>query len=587
MEHPFADQCLDLAKSILGNNLSSINEDGTISPVEGEEAGPNDPGHAALAIGEYYRATDTLIFEGADLVDLAARAITRQAFTEEESENGLAYCALGLLSFGPSKDRNEVWARLHDQTRDHLDHKLLARSDYEDHRQAFNIAKAVTRFSLGLSKKDETGKLIERLIERIKQNSSGGFMDSNPEGLGGVFDIQGVMSFVFIRQALQLHSNLHLRERKLPTLRTYAEKYVKLLPDLVRQDGLGWAYGDSIGAYGQMHCISLLLQALRDGWVSETDKPRYFDILRRLFQFFFVTYIDQETGSLVIRDSERSAVDRQTTRRANFDAARYLSQWSRLARSIGGNLNQAKPIPSKTSGRFIAFDKSNRKEQGLFIYQDSTSGLHLQLPLISGAKKATADYLTFPHIPGIIDSPVGQYLPLLVPELTFDGKKTVPCFYGKRCTTGLGMRNSFYFRYEQPDLITTDEVMLPGIGSCKVNWTFAGSKITSEFIYTVNNPVQLDSMRYAITIGLPHSEYRLGTSFKIGEEGLRPNVTRDDFQAEWQENEIVSSDSTYRSPHGKIHYIQRLERNHPLMMRPHQQYRLAVTFEPDIAFAEE
>ena len=70
------------------------------------------------------------------------------------------------------------------------------------------------------------------------------------------------MSFVFIRQALQLHANLHLRERKLPSLRTHAEKYLKLIPDLARQDGTAFAYGRSIGAYGQMHCISLALQAL-------------------------------------------------------------------------------------------------------------------------------------------------------------------------------------------------------------------------------------------------------------------------------------------------------------------------------------
>jgi hypothetical protein len=587
MEHPFADQCLDLAKSILGNNLSSINEDGTIEPVEGEIAGPNDPGHAALAIGEFHRATGELAHDGVDIVDLSARVITRQAFTEEESENGLAYCALGLLSFGPSKERNPVWERLHDQTRDHLDSRLLARTDYEDHRQAFNVAKAVTRFSLGLSKKDETGKLIERFIERLQQTSSGGFVDAQPEGLGGVFDIQGVSTLVFIRQALQLHGNLHLRERKLPTLRTYAEKYIKLLPDLVRQDGLGWAFGDSAGAYGQMHCISILLQGLRDGWVSETDKPRYLDILRRLFQFFFVTYIDQETGSLVIRDHERTALDRQTTRRANFDAARYLCQWSRLARAIGGNLNQAKPIVPRTSGRYVAFDKSNKKEQGLFIYQDPQSGLHIQMPLISGAGRKTSDYFTFPHAPGLMESPVGQYLPLLVPELKFGDNVTVPCFYGKRCTTGLGMRNSFYFRYDQPELITVDEKIVSGLGSCKVNWTFAGSKITSEFIYTVNTPIQLDSMRYAITIGAPHSLYRLGTSFRLGDEGLRPVVIKDDFHAEWLENEDVSNDPAYRSPYGKIYYIQRLERKHPLQMKPHQQYRLVISFEPSVAFAED
>ena len=88
--------------------------------------------HAALAIGEYHRATGDTTLDGYDLVDLAACCITAQAFTEEDYENGLAYSALGLLSFGPAKDRNPVWERLLDPTREQLDKSLLERSDYEN-----------------------------------------------------------------------------------------------------------------------------------------------------------------------------------------------------------------------------------------------------------------------------------------------------------------------------------------------------------------------------------------------------------------------------------------------------------------------
>ena len=46
------------------------------------------------------------------------------------------------------------------------------------------------------------------------------------------------------------------------------------------------------------------------------------DILRRLFVFFFETYLDQEHGFLDLRDDERTAYAHHTTRMANFDAAR-------------------------------------------------------------------------------------------------------------------------------------------------------------------------------------------------------------------------------------------------------------------------
>ena len=52
------------------------------------------------------------------------------------------------------------------------------------------------------------------------------------------------------------------------------------------------------------------------------------------------------------------------------------------------------------------------------------------------------------------------------------------------------------------------------------------------------------------------------------------------------ETEVVSNDPTYRTNYGKIHYLQHLVRDHPLVMRPGQSYRLVVNFEPDIVHTE-
>ena len=92
-----------MARSILGHNLDSIQPDGTLASVPGEEARPDEPGHVAYALGEYFRATGETTLNGFDLIDLVARCITAQMFTEPAAENGLAYASLGLLCFGPSK----------------------------------------------------------------------------------------------------------------------------------------------------------------------------------------------------------------------------------------------------------------------------------------------------------------------------------------------------------------------------------------------------------------------------------------------------------------------------------------------------
>ncbi|MDR1498236.1 MAG: hypothetical protein LBS59_07520 [Puniceicoccales bacterium] len=583
-----------MARSIIGHNLDSINADGSIEPIPGEEGRADEPGHAAFALAEYYRVTGETTFNRISLAELVARCVNSQIHQDTESENGLAYSGLALLAFGPSKERNAVWERLADETRALLDKRFLHRSDYDTHFQAFNIAKAVTRFSLGLSKKDETGTLVERFLERIKTNSIGGFCDDRPRTperpgvLGGTFDLYGIMQFVFIRSSLQLHANVHLRDRKLPSLRTCAEKYLRLLPDIIRQDGLGWCYGSGIGGYAQMHAISLILQAMRDQWIAQDKISQYKDLVRRLFQFFFVTYLDQEHGFLVIRDAERDTIPHHTTRMANFDAARYLCQWARLARSFSCRLEGRAQIPQKPVCRFVLFDKNSRKEQGLCVYQDPESGLHVQIPLVSGsANKDSSDSLAFPHMPGVFDWPTNRYLPVFLPELVIGENTFIPSFYGKNITTVLGLKNSFFFRYDQPELITNEENIIPGVGSCKVEWEFCGGKITSRFLFHVKKQTQLERFRYVMPVVAPHHHYRLGTSLTLGAENLRCGVVKEDFQANWAETEVVSQDTSHRGYYGKVLYYQTFLRNRPMPLRPNQPYRFEVTFEPHIVMIDE
>lgn len=578
----FANQCLDMARAILSHNLAAINEDGTVAPANGEATLPEESAHALAAIGEFYRATRETTLNGMDVVDLGAKCLKQQALCQDGNQRALAYSALGLLAFGPAKQRNLIWEKLDEETRGELDKRLLTRTDATGILQVFNIAKSVARYSMGLSRKDETGRLIDSFLDNIKASSSNGFFsDDNDQGLSGVFDVSSLMSFIFIRQALKMHVNLALSERKLPSLRTFAEKLIKMLPDMVRSDGLGWAYGRGVGIYGQIYCISIILQFLRDGWISAEKQPVYLDLLRRLFQFFFVTYLDQESGTLVVNDAERSSLPSQTTRIVCFDTARYLCQWSRLASLLGLSLNVPLCV-TKTGSRFVSFDKTNSKEQGLFIYQDAASGLHIQLPLVGGKGKVESDALAFPHCPGIFDWPVHKYMPILQPELTFNGVKTIPSFYGKRCTAGLGLKNTYTFSYEQPELISCDEKIVSGIGSCKVTWKFSGSTVTADFAYKFKQPMTLDGFRYVIPLSAPHSTHHLEHSFTLGENSLQASVLKDDFGAIWAEVQDVYQNPDYKTYYGKICYIQILERRTAMNVRPGKEYHLQIELKPDV-----
>lgn len=583
----FSSQCLDQTRALLKINLSSITPDGSVQPVAGETSRADEPGHVALALGEYFRATGDLLFERQSIPELVARTITAQVKLSQGSDNGMAFACLGLLAFGSTRERNPVWEILSADIRKLIDERLAITHDHYDHVQAFDIAKAVCRFSFGLSKKDETGALVDRFIERIGAASTGGFHDdaskqANADNFGGTFDLYGVVALIFIRQALQLHANSQVRDAKLPKLRTVAEKYLRIILETVREDGLGWTFGRGIGAYAQMHCVTLILQAMRDRLISSDKEPIARDLVRRLYTHFFTTFFDMEHGSIVIRDAERDTIPGHTTRMANFDAARYLSQWSRLAKTIGGSMDSVQANKGLVC-RFYSFDKNPRKEQGLLSYSDVDSGLNVLIPIVSQGSHKFCDSLSFPHMPGVFDWPSNFYTSPFLPEYTIGGKIYTPSFYGKNMQVVMGTKSgTYHFKYDQPDLIDHTEKLSSGLAAMKVDWEFTGGKMTGRFTLTPKVALVLENFRFVLPIAALHSRMVSAGALMLGQDSHRCEILRDDFHGEWLETKIVSEDPKHKSLFGKIHYYQILERDKTMSLRPGVGYNFEVVLQPDI-----
>jgi hypothetical protein len=240
--------------------------------------------------------------------------------------------------------------------------------------------------------------------------------------------------------------------------------------------------------------------------------------------FFYETYLDQEHGFLDLRDEERTAYSNHTTRMANFDAARYLCQWSRLAKTV--HALRPPKIGADKHGRPLCHLRQVQPQGTGRVSSTATpSGPAFPDSSRQRAKPSDERLLTFPHCPGIFDWPNNIYAPIMLPELTFGEHVTLPAFYGKNCVTGLGLRNSFYFRYEQPELIN-EGGNRQGLGSVKVQWNFAGNKIGCEFAYTVKQQVTLDKFRYVLAIAAPHSKYHVSGALALGAQGHRCSVAR-------------------------------------------------------------
>ena len=574
----FAHQCLELARLLLGNALSSVTEEGIVVPAEGETALPDESAHAFNALAEFYRATHETTLNETDLIETAAHCFLCQS-QQSTSREMFLQNALSLSAFGINRDHNPIWERADEETRKNFEKRLTERATADDgFSTVFNILRATVRYNFGFTQKDEVPKLIDEFLN-ILQPTNGWLARSCGHGIGGRFDDVTLEAFLLVRQALDAHAHFSMVERKLSSLRTGTERVLKLLPDVVRADGLGWVYGADIGVYGQLYPITLLVQCFRDGWISTDKIPLYGDLLCRLFQYLFGTFVDTERACLVVNDGERRTASSQTTRSVTFDTIAFLCRWARWTDKLKETLVSSEESP-KTKGRWVPFEKTYNKEQGLFLYRDAASALTVQLPLIGNDGKA--DVLAFPHCPGIFDTPVDMYLPVLLPELTINGTQTLPSFYGKNCVSGLGLKKAVTFSYEQPELISKDETLASGVGSVKVQWSFEGSTVSASFIYKFKQPVTIERLRFVIPLSMPHGTHRLNTSPMLGENSLQVSVAKDDFGARWKEIESVFDNSAYWTPYGKICYLQTLERSTPLYVKPGKEYCLKLELKPDV-----
>ncbi|MDR2420433.1 MAG: hypothetical protein LBD40_03985 [Puniceicoccales bacterium] len=579
----FSQQCLDIARTILGHSLSSISEDGHIIPVDGEPSSGADAAHAIWAIGEYYRGTQEIWLHDFSLPKLAAQCMDFQTHAADHTDDrSLSYSALGLFCFGATQSRNHLWQSLSPEARELFIKQLTHSPSHKDSHAALAIARAVVCFCMGFTSKDETIHLVESFLGSISQTAPNGFIDHAPdEGIGGCYDIHGLWTLNLIQQVVQMHIHHDLAQHLLPSIRTHVESYLRLLPELIRSDGLAWTYGEHTGFYAQLLTLNALMLALAAGWIPHDRQSLYTHLVRRLFHCFFLHFVDQGHGSIVIRDLERTLSPSFSTRRANFDAVRYLCQWSMLAKKLLSLQLESQDDEEKTGGRFIQFLHTPKKEQGVFIYCNAEQKAHYALPLLSGCGKGSCENLAFPHCPGIFDAPIDTYLPILQPELTINGQLFIPSFYGKNCATGMGSRHSFFFRYEQPELISHQETIVSDLAHCRVTWIFSEDCITSEFIYTVANRLKVDQVRYVIALSAPHSLYG-AHGLMLGAESLRAIVEKDDFGMAWKDLVTVHNDPQYRTAYGAIHFLQILSRTNPIFLLPGKPYHLKISFHPDI-----
>ncbi|MDR2667809.1 MAG: hypothetical protein LBB38_02095 [Puniceicoccales bacterium] len=557
---------MDIAQHIAGHLVTQIGEDGRVSELG--DADPSvglQPGPIAHALASCAAAMGS--GEAcAQLADGAARSIAGQFYHHSRGDCmvGCARGAIALMALGLNRSRNGAWAKFPDSIRDRITRWMRTKEDVPLQLRPYAIVRSIVASGMGFVSTDDSEKLVEDYLKELLASPAAGFVDcSAMDQLQGRYDASGLMGLLLVREALQRHANSHIRERRLHDLRSCMARYLRILPYLLQRDGSSWAYGEPSGCLGTVCSCSAILCALADGWIDPVQRESQIALLGRHFRNFFFNHFDSETGNIIL---PAAAVGHHSSGFSQVGIAaevvHQLALWHQFGKNVRDTFSAGTEVNVAEGGRFVSFESGSKYDRGLMIYGCGNGGPSFQLPLLSPPREecgvARNKSAAFPHCAGILDASIEWDVPPLLPLLTVGGKTIAPSFYGKNIATGLGASRSFQFRYEQPEVISIDGELLPGFGSCKVQWSFNGNEMRLEYVFVPKKVARMERFCYAVPI--PAAD---------GEMSLRAKILHDDFHGEWEDGD----DSPIRGPFAPMsHYT----RTTPILLQVDNSYRFSV-----------
>ncbi|MDR1435832.1 MAG: hypothetical protein LBI39_01320 [Puniceicoccales bacterium] len=570
----FAEQSLDIAQHIGGSLIGQIGEDGRIRELGADQPSellqPGPMAHALAACVAAGKSNEN----GGALLDGSARCIAGQFLYHDRKEclAGCAHGALALMTLGLNRSRNEAWAKFPDAIRDRIGRWMRTKENVPLHMRPYAIVRSVVASGMGFSNADESEKLIEDYFKELLASPSGGFIDT---ALGdeqrGRYDASGLLQLLLLRETLQRHANVHVRERRMHDLRSCAVRYLRLLPHLLQGDGSSWTYGDPSGCLGTVCSCSAIVCALADGWIEPAQRESHLSLLGQLFRTFFFRHFDMESGNIILpqtangRDPwELSSVE------TAFAVVHQLAIWNQFARNMREPFQSNGATATSEGGRFTMFESGAKGDRGLMLYGCGASGPSFQLPLVSPPQRngstGIAHSAAFPHFAEFSGGLSKFAKPPLLPVVTIGGKSYAPSFFGKNISTSLGASKCFQFRYEQPDVAALDGEVSSGILGCKVQWSFRHDEILGEFTYIPKKLERLERLDYLVPAYGPQN---------CGEKRtvrLVPKILHDDFQGEWKSGQSRDANGIEMLSYGRMLHMQ---------LQPGSSYRFAVSLAID------
>jgi hypothetical protein len=456
------------------------------------------------ALAAYAETTGQKELAGRDLVKVIGQIGLIEARNGSKTFSQL-YAALALRHFGRDLKTNPLWLSLTPEEQKAWRALLNPESFYDPRtKRLINHAEnylgvaariASISYELGVSK---DRAFLDELLDRAAVQFTSGNLYADDAPPTGRFDRYSNEYARYVWEAAELAGRKDLLDKVRPSLKAQ----MRLWWDVVSDDGYGYNWGRSQGV------------------VSYLDTPEIAGFLATHPEFRPAPLADiaalyYQAWNYLLHDyrSDTHLLSIFAFGRGNYAYISRDREWQQTTGFFGKLANSHTPIvnalekegitsfpvvPSLPDvARFEFFRRSPERSAGVWVVRQGL--MRFALPLTTGPKPGTSDYLPAPHgLPGFA-APVEQIYPAMTPYVELADGRTVVATDGADVIEPGADGRSLHVRWTKWAVVDTPAGRLQDVGLItEVVWRIENGTLIREETLSSKQPVSIRRWRLAV-----------------------------------------------------------------------------------------
>ncbi|MFC3293327.1 hypothetical protein [Modicisalibacter luteus] len=361
---------------------------------------------------------------------------------------------------------------------------------------AFSIARL--RYLLGWEDKADSEKLLQKMMDHYRAYS-GEYGFSDETNGQGRFDRYSILLIGEICQRF-IETGMEVT----PQMKQWLRNSVDVILVRLNEEGHGFSYGRSIGAYGDTSFLEVLSAAAYLDVLTPEEKDMAYAFAARATERYVDFWFDEEMQSVNLWDKGRTTDAYRGKHRIlgeNLSLSHQMIYTANLWKEMGYKdkipTNDFEDWLEELPKAAVTWFAKGDYDRALVTYRDQ--GHVISLPLINGGKSKHDQnpYYPIPFSNGMLEGTPDESYPQLLPRFTLgDGTELIPAAFIRNVeTTRKGDTVTVTYRQDEVDRIGERNPIKDDRLTVDTRYELSPGQITREDTYQATDNLDVSNIR--------------------------------------------------------------------------------------------